>query len=138
MWCCSLLVAALIFAGCGDAGPANAVSGKVTLNGEPVAGSITFVGADGKEVSSPVGPGGGTYNIVDPPQGEVTVLIKGPGIAATPELKPAPGAMAMPSGTDKGANSMGVNPPAKYADASGGLKYTVRAGRQTKDFELTP
>jgi hypothetical protein len=129
----------VVAAGCGDSGPSNIVSGKVMLGADPVNGTIHFVGADGKEASSPIGPTGGTYSVVDPPTGEVTVLFKGGAIAAAPALQPAPGAMTMPGGTATSKTGMtGVPPPAKYATAAGGIKYTVTSGRQQKDFELTP
>lgn len=141
-WIPSVVVVTLLIAtmaGCGDGGPATAVSGKVTTGGSPVVGTIHFVGADGKEKMSPIGPTGGTYMIADPPMGEVTVLVKGDALA-TPEKPPTiPGAAtpATPSGLASNA-STSVAPPKKYADASGGLKYTVVAGRQTKDFDLAP
>jgi hypothetical protein len=142
-----LIIAVASTMGCGDAGPATVVSGKVTTGGQPVTGFIHFVGSDGKEVAAPVGPSGGTYMVTDPPLGEVTVLVKGVPGSAVPTSggnAPAPGTgggtpmMKMPGGTDATTATTGVPPPAKYADASGGLKYTVTAGKQQKDFELAP
>jgi hypothetical protein len=136
-WLAVLLVSVGSFTGCGDAGPSTLVSGKVTTGGAGVTGTIHFVGADGKEVSAPVGPTGGTYQIANPPLGEVTVLVKG-GPVAAPPLKPAPGAVAMPGNTSTPA-AAGAQPPAKYADPStSDLKYTVVAGAQQKDFDLAP
>jgi hypothetical protein len=132
----ALFIAGLSFAsGCGEGGPANSVSGKVTMNGEPVMGIIHFVGS-GKEATGSVGLTG-EYFVADPPLGEVSILIKSnapPNPTTTTPPPNATGAMpGMPSGV-KGP----ATPPAKYADASGGLKYTVVAGKQVHNIELTP
>src|SRR5687768_12589575 len=136
--CILSLLALLIvtLAGCGDTGPATSVFGKVTVNGEPVSGFIHFVGADGKEVVAPIGPTGGLYTVANPPLGEVTVLVKGTGLAAAPALQPPPG--SSDATKTVGTKMGGVEPPKKYAEAAGGLKYTVTAGKQEKNFELTP
>ena len=138
---CAFVTALLLISGtgCGPAGPANSVAGKVTLGGQPVRGTIVFRGADGKEATAPVGPTGGTYAIADPPVGEVTILVKGDALAVLAPPPTLPGAPAAPDMTNAvKTGSATVPPPAKYADASGGLKYTVKAGRQTHDIELTP
>src|SRR5207253_10626900 len=89
----ALLLAALYMAGCGEPGPSTMVSGKVTVGGQPVQGTIHFLSADGKEVSGPIGPTGGMYTVANPPVGEVTVLVKGTGLAAAQtDLKAPPGA----------------------------------------------
>jgi hypothetical protein len=121
--------------GCSEGGPANSVSGKVTLNGDPVTGTIVFVGS-GKEATSSIGLTG-EYFISDPPLGDVSVLIK-PNTSIPAPVGGAPGnadSAAMPGMPSVKA---AATPPAKYADASSGLKYTVAAGKQKKDFELAP
>lgn len=135
--CCLTVFAGLT--GCGPAGAKNSVSGAVTVDGSPVVGTIHFVGADGKSVSAPVGPTGGAYTIADPPLGEVTVLIK-PSDVPLPAAPAAPPGAKMPEVGGKSPEfaKPAANPPAKYAEASGGLKYTVVAGHQKKDFALTP
>jgi hypothetical protein len=135
---CVLLVTAL---GCGDNAPSNTVSGKVQYQGQPVSGFIHFVGADGKEVSSPIGPSGGAYTVMNPPLGDVTILIKpalGGGAAAAAPSTPAPGAPALPGMEGMPKMAASVSPPAKYSEASGGLKYSVKPGKQVHDIELTP
>jgi len=116
--------------GCGTKGAANSVSGKVTLNDEPVKGLVVFVGADNKEVSAPTNPNG-TYTLDNPPLGQVKVLVKtvGPVGVDTPPPKDAPN---MPK-------AGGVAPPAKYASAAtSGLTYEVKAGKHTYDIPLKP
>jgi len=70
--------------GCpGGDGAKNSVSGKVTLNGKPVAGTVVFIGADNSEVgTSPIGPEG-NYTIVNPTPGPVKILVKGKGAAGS-------------------------------------------------------
>jgi len=99
-----LLLAAIAFvvlmSGCTGTskGIQNSVSGKVTLNGDPVSGTVVFVGSDGKEAMSPISAEG-KYDIPNPPQGTVKILVKGTGIIAPPKdgglpagTKDAPGA----------------------------------------------
>src|SRR4051812_18600270 len=77
----SLFVALLVgLSGCDKKGDeaANSVSGKVTLNGEPVSGVVIFVGADNKEYPSPIKPDG-SYSVPNPPTGQVKILVKGMG-----------------------------------------------------------
>jgi len=131
---CLLTVFAI---GCGEPGPATVVSGKVTTGGEPVSGTIHFVGADGTEAMAPVGPTGGLYTVANPPVGEVTVLIKGGLGGSPPALKPPTGEGSKMTGMPE-MPKMGVAPPAKYADKANGIKYTVTAGKQQKDFDLAP
>src|SRR5947209_4907406 len=83
-----LVAAALLASGCG--GVRNSVSGKVTLGGRPVAGMVTFVGADGKEATAPVNPDG-SYTVVNPPTGQVQVVVKNfPGMAGGNQPRPNP------------------------------------------------
>src|SRR5271170_475352 len=76
--CFLLLVLMGMVLGCGGpAGPKNTVSGKVTLEGQPVAGIVVFLSGDGKEVSGPINYLDGTYQIPDPPSGQVSIVVKG-------------------------------------------------------------
>jgi hypothetical protein len=121
--------------GCGEGGPANSVSGKVTLNGDPVTGTIVFLGK-GKEATGSIGLTG-EYFVSDPPLGDVSVVIK-PNTSVPAPVGMSPGnagSAAMPGMPNVKA---AATPPAKYADASSGLNYTVAAGKQTKNFELMP
>jgi len=124
-----LLGAILGVFGCGSGegpAPTNAVTGKCTFNGNPVNGTVVFVGSDGKEVSTPVSPVNGSYTIVNPPTGDVKVAVRG--MAAS---LPPPPVKDMPA-----QQSLGVAPPAKYADPNNGLTFKVDKGRQTFDIPL--
>src|SRR4051794_6203038 len=133
-WCACLLTAALLASGCG--GVRNSVSGKVTFGGRPVAGMVTFVGADGKEATAPINPDG-SYTVVNPPAGQVQVVVKNfPGMAGGNQPKPNPRLPQLP-GSVTTAAPLGVAPPAKYAAPSPALTFTVTGGRQTYDVELT-
>jgi len=108
---------------------ANSVSGKVTLSGQAVHGKVTFHGAD-KSAEAPTNPDG-SYKIDNPPQGSVRITVSAlPGtVVGGPPPKDVP---PMPGG------SLGIPPPAKYANASSGLTYEVKAGKQTHDIPLSP
>jgi len=122
----------------GPKGAKNSVSGKVTLNGEKVAGTVSFVGSDPAPKETPIKPDG-TYQIDDPPTGQVKIVVKGMGgpTGAAGAAKPPPGGPEMPSmpGTGMG----GATPPAKYGSpATTPLTYDVKPGKQTYNIELTP
>jgi len=114
-------------------GSANQVSGKVTLGTDPVAGTIAFVGTDGKEKSTPI-MANGSYKLDDPPLGKCKVTVKSMGgpvggalVKDTPQIKDAP----------KLGSGAGAAPPAKYGDVkTTDLEYEVAAGKHTKDFVL--
>jgi len=111
---------------------ANSVSGKVTLNGEPVLGTVVFVGADNKEAMSGI-KADGSYSVPNPPTGQVKILVKGMGGAAPPvATPPKEGGGTMPK-------AGGVAPPAKYgAVNTTDLKFEVTSGKQKHDITLTP
>ena len=130
-------VAVILFAGvagltgCGaGAAPADVVTGKVTHNGQVVTGEVMFVGADKKEVGSPIALDG-TYRVKSPPKGEVQVVVRA--------VQGPPGGVVRPKDAPKDAptgGSPGVAPPAKYAQPGNGLKFTVTGGEQRYDIEL--
>jgi hypothetical protein len=127
-----LLFAALAcLTGCPGGGPGdakNSVSGKVTLNGQPVSGMVGFIGSDGKEVPAPIKPDG-TYIVDNPPTGDVKVVVRG---MQGPSL---PKGVTM---QDMGG-PQGVQPPPKYASpATSGLTFNVTGGKQNYNIELTP
>jgi len=130
-----LLLSVLLWgAGCGPKGPKNSVSGKVTLNGKAVAGQVSFIGPDGKEITSGINPDG-TYMIPDPPTGQAKIVVKGmpggggvAGVQGTKTIE-APGATTA---------EVGVPPPLKYAAPDNGLTFNVTGGKQTHNIELTP
>lgn len=125
----SIGVLALGPIGCGSKAPTEGVSGKVTLNGSPVAGQVVFVTSDGRQLPTAIGPDGG-YTIMGLPKGEVDVLVKG---------DPPVNAM-LPKGADPVGKptSAGATPPEKYTKAGAGLKFDVTGSRQTHNIELTP
>jgi hypothetical protein len=106
------------------------VSGKVTVNGSPAAfgSTITLVGEGKKEVSTTVGADG-TYTILNPPLGQVQILVKGQVVPMASAGGAVPEGMRAPTG---------VPVPRKYAQPNNGLTYTVVAGKQTHNIELTP
>jgi hypothetical protein len=133
------LSALVLIAGCGKS--SGNVSGKVTLDGQPLkgGGTVTFQGSKGG-VSGTISPEG-SYTISNVPPGEVKITLA-PGMAtgavasATPgdpgKMQPpktlAPPAPVLPHG----------NIPEKYTKPeTSGLTYTVKSGNQTFDIPLT-
>jgi len=129
----SLFVASLIgVSGCGPKDTKNSVSGKVTLNGEPVDGIVAFVGSDNKEVTGPTKPDG-SYEIIGAPVGQVKIIVKRLPNANKPTVAPPKDAPAMPS------TNNGVPPPVKYgATTTSDLSFEVKKGKQIYDIKLTP
>jgi len=122
----TLLIAAIFTAGCDKGGASNVVSGKVTLDGEPVSGVVVFIGADSKEASAPAGIDG-AYKIENPPLGQCKILVKG--TAGITGMAPPKDAPAM--------GKQGLAPPPKYgAPNSSDLSYEVKAGKHTHNIEL--
>jgi len=134
--CLGLLVLALVTGCPGTDSMKNSVSGKVTLDGKPVAGTVVFVGADGKEVGvSPIGPDG-NYTIPNPATGPVKVLVKSMTASLGGGAIRPPGGPTMP---DPAGTSQGVQPPAKYgAEKTTPLTFEVKTGKQTYDIPLSP
>jgi len=122
----TLLIAAILAAGCGEKQAANVVSGKVTLDGEPVSGTVVFIGADSKEASAPTNLEG-AYKIENPPLGQCKVLVRGmAGLTGTAPPKDAPS-----------MGKQGAAPPPKYgAVTTTDLSYEVKAGKHTYNIEL--
>jgi len=128
-----LLPAAFLVAGGGctspkQKGPETVVSGTVKLaNGDPVTGNVIFVGADGKS-SPPALIADGKYDIPNPPEGKVKILVKSMGMGVPmkegPPMKDAPSMSGKP-------------PPPKYgAINTTDLEYEVKPGKQTHDIVL--
>jgi hypothetical protein len=124
-----------VFAGCsgkegGSSGSSDVITGKVTMNGQIVAGQVVFIGSDKKEIMSMIGPMDGSYQIPNPPKGEGQFLIKG---MSGPSMAPPPsGGGKMPEMPSTG----GVAPPAKYEKPTSELKFNVTGGKQTFDITL--
>jgi hypothetical protein len=135
LFCCTLVAVALAPTGCGSTNANSApdsISGKVTLNGSPVAGQVVIVGSDKKEYPSPIALDG-SYYIAGVPAGEARVLVKGMTVVAPPKGKiAAKGELpALPVGS-------GVAPPARYGTRASDLKVAVTGGVQKHDIALTP
>ena len=132
-----LMVATVALTGCGGAGLGE-VSGKVTFQGKPLpSGRIVFFCEGGGKPVISAQIADGKYTILNAAAGTAKVTV------ATFQISQVavPGAIQSPTPTDAPAAPTGpyVAIPDRYKmpDTSG-LTYTVTAGRQTKDFELTP
>lgn len=130
--CCAALAIFLGAAGCNSkgGGSGNEVSGKVTVGGQAVSGTVTFLAPDGKLVTVPIKPDG-TYSTTELTANDYKVGVQGLGGVGPPKGKGGemPG---MPS-------SGGVAPPAKYSDpATSGLTFKNPGGKQTHNIDLTP
>lgn len=114
--CTAALTAAAV--GCDSASDAtpNALVGKVTLGGQPLASeSITVIGPGG-EVSGGTTNADGDYLIPDPPTGQLTFQL----MPQDPGRRPAKGGI-----------------PAKYTKPGNDLGVEYTGGRQTYDIELS-
>ncbi len=127
--CAQSLLFALVLLAAGCSAGKGSISGKVSLNGTPVAGgTITFQSEVGnREVFSALIKDG-QYSIEGVPTGKARVTVKNLG----------PGAGGKQDGNR--AASQGASPiPARYADPdSSGLSLTVRPGEQSYPVDLTP
>jgi hypothetical protein len=133
----SMFIAATLFAaGCGGPKanePTESVSGKVLLEGQPVAGTVYFTGSDGREIPAAINVEG-KYTVANPPKGEGKFTVKS-NLPAAPAGAPQPKAgseVAAPEGV------VGKVPPAKYALPGHAIAYNYAGGKQTFDIELKP
>jgi hypothetical protein len=139
-----VLVLLLAAVGCGPPKVKQGVQGKVTLDGKPVNGEVTFLASDGKPYSSPISPEG-NYSIPGCPKGEAKIKVTGglvaPGASSTvgPDGKPLP-SLDPGGGAKAPEGPKGVAPPAKYGDyGTSGLKCDVLGTPdQVHDITLTP
>ncbi|HEX4614181.1 MAG TPA: hypothetical protein VH092_38720 [Urbifossiella sp.] len=124
-------LAAGLTAGCG--GPsAGDVSGTVSYDGKIVEnGSIAFYPADGQGPSAGATITGGKYAAAKVPVGTMRVRISGAKDAKQKKMYDDPNA---PVVTTSGGELL---PPRYSDDKSTELRYEVRSGSQTKDFDLT-
>lgn len=119
-----LLLTVLLLLGCGSGtkGPHGGISGKVTLDGNPVtAGQVSFFSSEMATGGMATIQADGTYQLETPlPTGEYAVTLAGPveepGGPAAPPFKV---------------------PPRYLQPASSGLTCTVSAGENTYDILLT-
>ncbi len=135
----------VVFAiGCSGGTKTNAVKGKVTLDGQPVAGVVTFVGPSKKKSSSPIKVDDGTYQINDAELGDNQIYIEkglgagGPGAVFSGGGNVGMREMPKDMGKDMPKPAMGVEPPEKYTNPStSGLHFNVTGGTQEHDITLT-
>ena len=127
-----------LLSGCSSAGPENVVTGKVTLDNEPVVGTVVFQGADGKKIDTRIDVRG--IYFISPPPGKYQVAVVGLQPLTPDEIE------ATKKAQDKGPDGVpatkgtisGVAPPEKYADpAKSGLIVEVTKGKQSFDIPLT-
>jgi len=131
-----LLAAIALAGGCGNkAGTGSSVSGKVTLEGQPVAGSVVFVYGAEEKANAPIGVNG-AYSIPNPPKGQVKVLVRAiPGSTGVSPVGPIPKGSGPEMPSMGGTSSAGVPPPAKYASPeTSGLTYEVKGGTKPLTF----
>jgi hypothetical protein len=124
----ALAAAAVLAAGCGG-GSTGAVSGEVTLDGQPLKdGFIRFVPADGKAaaVDGPIADG--KFRVAAVPVGEVKVEVTAQKVVGKHKVYDAPDSPTVDI-TEQYI-------PQRY-NAQTELKMTVQAGPQEKKFELT-
>lgn len=130
---CAGLLSAASFTGCGsgkDVKPTGKVSGKVTVQGQPVVkGTVTFeMKTGGTAMSSQLDPTG-SFAIADPvPVGNYTVSVTPP--------EPSPDDAATPGG----GVATKANIPQKYRNTStSDLTMDVKAGdNPPQTFDLKP
>lgn len=149
LWSVALLAG---IAGCGRntgdgySGDRGQVSGKVTVDGQPLANGcqIIFMSSTGGYTASGVITDGGSYKLVYPDAGglpavEYMVQFTAP---VTPDtaapVDPSQMAAKMKLGPKAKADADATGPfPLKYASThTSGLTYKVEAGENTKDFAL--
>jgi len=124
----ALLSIPLLGLGCSNTKGKGELTGKVTLQGAGVDGTLVLIGTDKKEITGSIL--NGKYLVESPPKGEYDVVIRrNPGAKDPPKVKGAPGVVAAEAG---------VPPPEKYSKAGVIPKLNVTGGKQSQDFELTP
>lgn len=107
------------------------VSGKITIDGEPIPrGTITFIAEDGK---TPTGGGiieEGKYTAKVPPGEKIVMVLGNKLIGQEPESKDMPGS-AMRNVYET------VTPPAYNAHHLTPLRASITDSQENLDFELT-
>lgn len=122
MFCASLL-------GCAGNANEGTVSGRITLDGEPLkVGTITLVPADGRTATAGGTVADGEYE-VKAPIGDKRVQISAPKITGKHKVyEDLPDSPVVDTIVE-------LLPPRYHSHTE--LTYTVSPGRQSKDFELT-
>ncbi len=128
----ALLVSLIAATGCSDSGMESEVSGKVTLDGQPVGpGAVVFAPVDGQ--SNPADGAiqmNGSYFLktsreVGLKPGDYKVSVS---VFDQPEVQPG----------ERSTTPAKLVTPQKYADTeTSGLQYTVEPGENTINIEMT-
>ena len=128
-WCAvALAVAAVVVAGCGKKSNKGTVTGTVTLDGQPIkAGLIHFAAVDGLTPTADAAITEGRFSAKVPP-GDKKISISAPKVTGQRRMYETPNS-PMIDITEELV-------PKQY-NAQTTLTYTVTAGSQQKDFELT-
>jgi hypothetical protein len=133
-WNARFLLAGLLLlpAGCGETRAI--VSGKITYNQHPVtSGEVHFVGAEGTARSALIDPEG-KFLLNPAPLGEVKVAVVASARPAPVTVRSVPKDKT-PSFQLRTASSQ--IPPRYNSIQTSGLVYSLHAGHQTLDIELT-
>src|SRR5689334_1242581 len=118
----------VLVAGCGPKSNKGSVTGTVTLDGQPIkAGLIHFAAVDGLTPTADAAITEGKFNASVPP-GDKKVSISAPKVTGQRRMYETPNSPMI----DITEESV----PKQY-NAQTTLKYTVTAGSQQQDFELT-
>jgi hypothetical protein len=123
--------------GCG--GRTGDVSGQVRFKGEPLpSGRVTFVCEGGDKPVLTADVRDGAYTIKGAPVGRCKIAVA-TFEAKTTRVPHMPANVSPPGGAAAAAAGKYVKIPTRYHDPEqSGLEYTVRAGGQPHDIELTP
>ncbi len=155
----ALLSSLMVLGAVGCGSKTATVSGKVTLNGEPLkGGNVTFARSDGQPtVSSPIGEDG-SYKAENVPVGTANVCVETKSLnpaLTLPKMagnkpagplvnKPSDPNVKLPEGYNPDKSGTGskvhlyVAIPDKYADPkTTDITYEVKSGKQEKTIELT-
>jgi hypothetical protein len=129
---CSLLLSIVVLVGCSKPS-SGTLTGKVTLNGEPVAlGTIAFFSDDGGVVSSSIHDG--RYRVEKAPLGHARITVQAH--AASQMIVPI-GHVQSSSSSQPKTPAKFAPIPARYADGeASGLSHEVIAGPQVRDIVL--
>ncbi len=125
----AFLVGIGLVAGCGSGSDQlGEITGTVTYDGKPVEeGAITFIALDGKSPTAGGVVKDGKYTATKVPVGAAKVSITAVKVVGKKKAYDAPGSPEVPV-------TESLLPP-KYNHATE-LKFDVKPGSQTKDFEL--
>ncbi len=142
VWLSTVLVAAALtaFTGCGPgSGPTGTVTGKVTLDGEPVPQgcAVTFVSSAGFTASAKVGAGG-SYTLLNVDKPAIPVASYKVAVAQpAAEVSGADYEKYMSPDGGGGAKTAPETIPAKYQSTeTSGLSFDVKEGPNTINIEL--